>query len=74
MILIISSYTQEELYGAVISSPVLGELPVDTFISSFHISSEYRCNHCDKLLAKSGENGIISGSIKCPRCKEINTI
>lgn len=74
MILIISSCTQEDLIEAVITSPTLGTLAVDSFISHCHIAEEYRCIECDKLLSRKGRNGIIAGEIKCPRCKEINII
>lgn len=35
---------------------------------------EFRCDKCDKLLAKNNDCGIIAGQIKCSRCKTINSI
>ena len=35
---------------------------------------EFRCDQCEKLLAKSNEYGIIAAQIKCSRCKTINSI
>lgn len=35
---------------------------------------EFRCDKCEKLLAKSNEYGIIAAQIKCSRCKTINSI
>lgn len=74
MILIINSCTQEDLIGAVISSPSLGALAVDSFMAHCCIAEEFRCAECDKLLSKSGNNGIIAGEIKCSRCKALNII
>jgi DNA-directed RNA polymerase subunit RPC12/RpoP len=64
----------EDLTEAVITSPTLGTLAVDSFISHCQIMDEYRCIECDKLLSKKGRNGIIAGEIKCTRCKTINII
>lgn len=74
MILVISSITIEDLAEAVITSPTLGTLAVDSFITHCQIGGEFRCSQCDKLLSRKNENGIIAGEIKCPRCKTINII
>ncbi|MDH4220774.1 MAG: Com family DNA-binding transcriptional regulator [Candidatus Aminicenantes bacterium] len=36
--------------------------------------SAFRCNSCNKLLAKENMEGKIAGQIKCPRCGTINEI
>lgn len=33
---------------------------------------EFRCKECGKLLAKGNGSGFLAGSIKCPRCGEMN--
>lgn len=36
------------------------------------LEQQFRCEVCNKLLAKPNQNGIIAGEIKCPRCGHIN--
>lgn len=74
MILLINSYTIEELAGAELQFDNCDPIPVDSFFNITCRSDGYRCHECDKLLSKPNEHGIIAGNIKCGRCKTINSI
>lgn len=38
----------------------------------FILHIEWRCNNCNKLLAKTNSSGYIGGQIKCSRCGWMN--
>ena len=42
------------------------------FADAFTTTTLFRCESCNKLLAKGNQAGFLAGEIKCPRCGAIN--
>jgi len=38
------------------------------------VKRDIRCYNCNKLLAKSTNQGFLAVEIKCPRCRVINEV